>query len=112
MVADVNRAVDFYTRTLGLPLKQRYGDDWVEIEAPGVLIGLHPAGSEPVPAERPSALTIGLLVEDLDDALATLGQRGLTIDQQLSGEAARSASFRDPDGNPLYLMQRYRRGRE
>jgi hypothetical protein len=37
---------------------------------------------------------------------------GLVIDQQLGGADARSAYFRDPDGNPLFLMQRFRRGKE
>jgi catechol 2,3-dioxygenase-like lactoylglutathione lyase family enzyme len=107
MVADVNRAVEFYTRTLGLPLKQRFGDAWVEVQAPGVLIGLHPAGGMPIPAERTAAFTIGLMVDDLDATLAELGARGLAVDQRHDNPEASSAYFRDPDGNPLYLMQRH-----
>ncbi len=44
MVSDLERAIRFYTEALGLKLKWRWGD-YAEVEAPGVTIGLHPAGT-------------------------------------------------------------------
>ena len=50
MVSNMDRAVEFYTRTLGLKLSSRFGDEWAEVEAgPGLTIGLHPAGNGPKP---------------------------------------------------------------
>src|SRR4051794_30251612 len=43
MVSDIERAVQFYTEALGLPLKTRAGDEWAEVQAPGLTIALHPA---------------------------------------------------------------------
>src|SRR5690349_24072782 len=42
MVKDMDRAVRFYTKTLGLPLVVRYGGDWAEVDAGSTRIGLHP----------------------------------------------------------------------
>lgn len=36
MVADMDRAVGFYTETLGLALRFRAGNDWAEVNSPGV----------------------------------------------------------------------------
>jgi catechol 2,3-dioxygenase-like lactoylglutathione lyase family enzyme len=44
MVADMDRAVDFYAQVLKLPLRERFGSDWAEVQAPRVTIGLHPQG--------------------------------------------------------------------
>jgi len=42
MVPDMDAAVRFYTETLGLHLKARYGNEFAVVEAPGLTIGLHP----------------------------------------------------------------------
>ena len=44
MVSDFERSLRFYTEALGLALKFRAGNEWAEIQAPGVSIGLHPSG--------------------------------------------------------------------
>jgi len=44
-VSDMDRAVAFYTETLGLGLTFRAGDHWAGIDAgDGLQLGLHPAG--------------------------------------------------------------------
>ncbi len=103
MVADVDRAVRFYTETLGLPLKTRVGDGWAEIAAPDVNIGLHVAGPGGPPADGASKLSIGLSVDDLDRAMATLRERGVEFAPIMEAQGLRFAFFRDPDKTPLYL---------
>jgi catechol 2,3-dioxygenase-like lactoylglutathione lyase family enzyme len=45
-VADLQRAIDFYARTLGLKLLYRADDHFAMIDAGrGLLIGLHPPGA-------------------------------------------------------------------
>jgi catechol-2,3-dioxygenase len=46
MVPDLDEAVIFYTATLGLRLKARYGKEFAVVEAPGLTIGLHPQAKE------------------------------------------------------------------
>jgi len=41
MVSNLDRAIQFYTESLGLTLKNRYGAHWADIEGPGIVIGLH-----------------------------------------------------------------------
>ena len=41
-VQDMDRAVKFYTETLGFPLKVRFGNNWAEVDAGSISIGLHP----------------------------------------------------------------------
>ena len=42
MVKDVEHSVKFYRDDLGLRQTVRYGNEWVELEAPGTVIALHP----------------------------------------------------------------------
>ena len=46
-VQNMDRAVRFYTETLGLKLAYRFGDHWAAVElGKGLTIGLHPASEE------------------------------------------------------------------
>ena len=111
MVADMDRSVRFYTETLGLPLGERFGDHWASVSAPGVQIGLHPAGDQPTQVSQDEGTSLGLMVADFDRAVAELEQKGVRFEHVTRGEGASSAYFRDPDGTLLYLMQRTRRGK-
>jgi catechol 2,3-dioxygenase len=104
-VADMDRAVDFYTGPLGLPLRMRHGDDWAELDGGGIRIGLHggpSAEASPLPGG-----TVVFEVDDLDLAKAGFEERGLAFDEHL-GEVpgyARYASFTDPDGNTVQIIE-------
>jgi catechol 2,3-dioxygenase-like lactoylglutathione lyase family enzyme len=106
MVADLDRAVQFYTDGLGLKLGFRAGNDWAQVEAPGLTIGLHPAGDTPKTTNASSQMSIGFQVAKLETAVEELRRRGVTIDQPVrEGGVDRIVSFADPDGIPLYLIQ-------
>jgi catechol 2,3-dioxygenase-like lactoylglutathione lyase family enzyme len=60
MVADMDRAVRFYTDALQLPLTFRAGNEWAEVQGPGVTIGLHPARSGAPHSASNSGVAIGL----------------------------------------------------
>ena len=106
MVADMDEAVRFYTRVLGLDLEFRGGDHWAIVTGPGLTIGLHPKGehgpgSEP---DRGSGVSIGFEVEDLAAVRAQLEAEGVSFETS-SDEFVELAYFHDPDGTTLYLMQ-------
>lgn len=101
MVQDMNRSVDFYTRGLGLSLKQRWGDHYAIVTAPGVSIGLHPAKEKNTGSMQ---VSIGFGIDDLKEAEKRLEELGVKYER--SGEkAGEFANFQDPDGIWLYFMQ-------
>jgi catechol 2,3-dioxygenase-like lactoylglutathione lyase family enzyme len=100
-VRDMSAAVAFYSEVAGLRLVRR-GDEWSEFEAPPVRLALH-ATKEPAPASG----TVVFRVADLDEARWTLEQRGAVFDDFVGEVAgtARFATFRDPDGNPIQVIE-------
>ena len=105
MVNEMDRAVEFYINTLGLKLKGRYGDEFAQVEAAGMTIGLHPANKNgPKPGDSGS-LSIGFGVDSLDKAMAELKSRGVKFSQILDDNQVMLAFFTDPDGDPLYLSE-------
>jgi len=103
-VGDMDRALAFYEGTVGMPVLRRDGDVWAELDAGGVRLGLHGAGDL---RELPEGGTVVLRVDDLDLARAALEARGVRFDDHV-GEVegrARFASFEDPDGNRLQLIE-------
>jgi len=101
---DMDRAVAFYTDVVGLALLRRDGDDWAEFDAGPVRVGLHGAGER---SEPPGGGTVVLRVDDLDASKLALEGRGVVFDAHV-GEVqglARFASFADPDGNALQIIE-------
>jgi predicted enzyme related to lactoylglutathione lyase len=102
--ADMDRAVTFYQDTLGLVLVRRDGENWAEFDAGGRRFALHGAvEGRPV---VPGGATAVFAVLDLDDARTRLGERGVEFGHE--GEVqgfARFASFHDPDGNTVQLIE-------
>lgn len=101
---DMDGAVAFYADVVGLELLRRDGDDWAEFDAGPVRLGLHGAGERP---ELPGGGTVVLRVDDLDAGKLALEGRGVVFDPYI-GEVqgrARFASFADPDGNALQIIE-------
>jgi catechol 2,3-dioxygenase-like lactoylglutathione lyase family enzyme len=106
MVADMDRAVEFYAQTLGLELKVRYGNDWAEVAAPGITLGLHQAMGVVARADPNIGISIGLEVDDIEAAVKELGGKGVVFPSGIrETNDLREASFVDPDGASLYLAE-------
>jgi catechol 2,3-dioxygenase-like lactoylglutathione lyase family enzyme len=107
-VSDLQRAVDFYHKTLELPLVVQAADHWAELDAgAGLHLGLHPASArDPVPG-TPGGITVGLAVDEpIAEVVETLRNRGVIVDGPVVEEGGLTlAFFTDPDGNPLYLAE-------
>ncbi len=100
---DLDRALTFYTEVVGLPMVRRDGDEWAELDGGSVRLALHGTDDENPPASG----TVVLRVDDLEATRWTLEQRGAAFDQYV-GEVegfARFATFRDPDGNPVQIIE-------
>jgi catechol 2,3-dioxygenase-like lactoylglutathione lyase family enzyme len=101
---DMERAVSFYRDVLGLLLARRDGESWAVFDAGGRMFALHGAiEGRPV---RPGGATAVFSVDDLDAARAHLIDRGVEFGHE--GEVqgfARFASFHDPDGNTVQIIE-------
>jgi len=111
MVADMDRAVSFYTEALGMPLRFRAGNDWAELTSPGVKIGLHPTRPGAPPMSNGGGISLGFEIPKLEAAMDELRSRGVNFPVPvIEGGMERIANFADPDGTPLYLYQQVKRG--
>ena len=107
-VSNMDRAIKFYSETLGLKLAYRFGEDWASIDAgTGLTIGLHP-DSAGFPAGRKGSMAIGLQLKgSISDAVAALKAKGVRFQGDVvnEGKAGSFIGFEDPDGNQLYLAE-------
>jgi catechol 2,3-dioxygenase-like lactoylglutathione lyase family enzyme len=104
MVGNTERSVRFYTESLGLKLKNRYGDDFATVEAPGTIITLHPISkNEPRQGNSENSISIGFSVDSLEKTMAELESKGVRFSKVTDDTQVRMVFFTDPEGYPLYL---------
>jgi catechol 2,3-dioxygenase-like lactoylglutathione lyase family enzyme len=121
-VPDMERAIAFYTRGLGLRLARRLRDDWAELLGAGSPVDLlcNPAGSAPLGESRPARrdyarhwtpVHLDLVVDDLDAALARAVAHGAVLERPVQVRGwGRMANLADPFGHGIDLLQFEGRG--
>lgn len=106
VVDDLNKAEQFYVNTLGLKVQYQVEGHLVQVEAPGVTIGLlHPREGQDSHPGKSGSVHIGLEVQELESAIKLLKSRGVEFQPVIEEEATKIAYFSDPEGNPLYLIE-------
>jgi predicted enzyme related to lactoylglutathione lyase len=102
---DMDRGVAFYRDVLELPLVRRDGANWAEFDAGPVRLALH--GVVEGRQVAPGGATAVFEVDDLDEARRALEDRGVTFHEHIGEVAgyARFASFLDPDGNTVQIIE-------
>lgn len=101
MVKDMNNSVSFY-QSLGFELKNRWGDHYAQLAAPGITIGLHPAG-ENAPGNSGN-MSIGFTADNIDEAKTLLNGLPVTVTER-NEEGGQFLHFKDPDGTDLYFIK-------
>ncbi len=109
-VSDMDRAVAFYTETLGLKLQQRFGNDWASIDAgQGLVLGLHPSSPGGPRPGTGGSISVGFgVTRPLEEVVEALRRRGVTFHGGIKEDPkspVRLAFFQDQDGNDLYLCE-------
>ncbi|MGH9466161.1 MAG: VOC family protein [Terriglobales bacterium] len=107
-VANMDRAVEFYTGVLDLKLTSRYGDFWATVAAGnGFTIGLHPASPKRPEPGTAGAVMVGLEIEGtMEDCLERLSRHGVKPEGSIErDQGGVFAHVRDPDGNAFYLWE-------
>jgi len=112
-VKDVERAIAFYTKTLGFTLDMKNLPAFGQVSIPGlklILSGPGASGSRPMPDGRqqePGGWNRVLLqVQDLAGHLARLKEAGLRFRNEMEvGPGGKQIQIEDPDGNPIELFE-------
>jgi len=100
MVKDMDKSIQFY-ESIGLTLKQRWGDNYAMIETAGLTIGIHPGGDDD---SNSGSVSIGFMIDDINDAKALLEKNSIAADFAEGGSGT-YLHFKDPDGSVLYFVQ-------
>ena len=119
-VADLSRSIAFYTRLLGMKVKERHASEarHVEVglvgygeEASPPFLELIADTSEKAPAQvTPANIHVGIDTSDLRKLCGILEKEGVTFMRPLkqrSDGTGLSAWIRDPDGHELELAERH-----
>lgn len=102
-VEDMSRAVRFYCQTLGLSLKNE-SDDWSELDAHGVTVGLNAREATHKGGTGGAVLTFQP-DGDLFNEVARLADLGVQfVDEVSSHPWGQIAAFKDSEGNDLQLF--------
>lgn len=112
-VADLDRAIAFYSGVLGFGITQRYGPGAVFLSAGGYHhhIGLNTwesRGGTPPPPGHTGLYHTAILYPDrraLADALHRLVEAGIPIDGAADHGVSEAIYLRDPDGNGVELYR-------
>ncbi len=101
-VTDLDRAVEFYSQTLGLSLRSR--DVVARFDVDGVLFELVPTNDETKLTGRGNA-RVCFAVRDVATVAEELRARGVAVQPIQVTENGLLAGFKDLDGNELALWQ-------
>jgi catechol 2,3-dioxygenase-like lactoylglutathione lyase family enzyme len=116
-VPDVERAIDFYTRGIGLVVGRRFDAGWVELIGGPVPLDLlgraagtpaNPAPSAPARAYRRhwTPVHLDFEVADLDAAVERARAAGATVEGELGSYAwGRIARLADPFGHGFCMLE-------
>lgn len=101
-VTDMARAVAFYRDTLGLEVTSQ-DDDWSEIDANGLRIGLN--ARESASASSGGGAVVSFQPDgSIEDEVASLKERGADIQGEISEHPwGKIVPFKDSEGNDLQL---------
>lgn len=100
-VKDMEKSVSFY-ESLGLQMKSRWNNDYAQLTAPGVVLGLHPTDEANLKGNSGNT-SIGFTTNNFEEAKALLQNLSVAITER-EEEGGQFLHFNDPDGTALYFI--------
>ena len=102
MVKDMDKSISFY-QSLGLTVKNRWGNHYAQLTAPGLIIGLHPATESNLRGNSGN-ISIGFTVDNFEEANSFLNKLSINVNER-DEEGGQFSHFNDPDGTFLYFIK-------
>jgi predicted enzyme related to lactoylglutathione lyase len=103
-VQNMDRAVKFYTETLGFPLKTRFGDHWAEVDAGSISIGLHPT-EDGASISGDGGATVSFAVSNLEELAKSLKAKGVEVGKIRTPPRGKFLMAKDSEGNYLHFIE-------
>jgi catechol 2,3-dioxygenase-like lactoylglutathione lyase family enzyme len=101
-VKDLNKSISFY-ESIGLTLKNHWGNFYAQLTAPGIIIGLHPTSINNLKGNSGN-VSIGFTTDDFEGARSLLQRLSINI-ADMQEEGGQFLHFNDPDGTSLYFIK-------
>jgi len=99
MVKNMDRAINFYL-SIGMSLKDRWGDHYAMVTAPGITIGLHPSTGK----TSSGTVSVGFAITDLAEARSVLKNHQVDF-KESNDKSGIYLHFTDRDGTQLYYVK-------
>lgn len=101
MVKDMDVSIPFY-QSLGVTLQDRWGNHYAQMTAPGIVLGIHPAGEKEY--QGSGNISIGFSIDNIEEAKALLTKLSIEAKSTQDG-GGQLLTFTDPDGTLLYFVK-------
>ena len=101
-VKDLDASISFY-QSLGLTLKNRWGNYYAMLTAPNIVIGLHPTSDDNLKGNSGN-VSIGFTTNEFEGTKAELQQLSIDV-TEATEEGGQFLLFTDPDGTALYFIK-------
>lgn len=101
-VSDLDKSVAFY-EPIGFKVKQRWGNHYAQLTAPGVVIGLHPTTADNIKGGSGN-VSIGFTTDDFEETKSSLQNLSIEVTER-NEEGGQFLHFTDPDGTELYFIK-------
>ncbi len=100
-VKDMDTSISFY-QSIGLTVKNRWGNYYAQLTAPGISIGLHPTSNGNLQGNSGN-VSIGFTTDNFEETKTSLQQLSIAVTER-SEEGGQFLHFSDPDGTALYFI--------
>jgi len=100
MVKDIDKSVSFY-QSIGFAVKNRWGNHYAQLTAPGITIGIHPTNEI---ATGSGNISIGFTTDNFEETKDHLSNLAIYT-QAREEEGGKFIHFSDPDGTMLYFIK-------
>jgi catechol 2,3-dioxygenase-like lactoylglutathione lyase family enzyme len=100
-VRDLNRSILFYEK-IGFQVKQRWGEHYAQLTAPGITIGLHPAAEADLKGNSGN-VSIGFTTDRFETVKRMLLEQHIAVIERKEA-GGQFLHFNDVDGTALYFI--------
>lgn len=101
-VKDLSKSISFY-ESVGLTTKNRWGDHYAQMVAPGLTIGLHPTKATSL-MNNSGNVSIGFTVDNFEEVKMLLREKNISVTYR-EEEGGQFLHFNDLDGTSMYFIR-------